>query len=368
MKLKIVNVVGARPNFMKMAPLMMEYRRHPDQFEPKLVHTGQHYDDNMSALFFEQLQLPKPDVYLGIGSGSHSEQTAKVLVEMEKLLIADRPDLLVVVGDINSTMAATIAAAKLCIPVAHVEAGLRSFDRAMPEEVNRLVTDALSDYCFITSQDADENLRREGVPAEKIFFVGNVMIDTLLQLKDVALKSDISQKLGIDASYGFVTLHRPSNVDDKEVFAEILAALDIIQKDLLLVFPVHPRTVNRLKQFGFWDQLQGRKNLKLIDPVGYLDSLCLMANAKMVLTDSGGVQEETTVLGVPCLTIRNNTERPVTITEGTNTLVGTSQSKIVSEASKIMAGNGKRGRIPKFWDGKAAQRIVQSLLEHPPKR
>jgi UDP-N-acetylglucosamine 2-epimerase (non-hydrolysing) len=368
MKLKIVNVVGARPNFMKMAPLMMEYRRHPDKFEPKLVHTGQHYDDNMSTLFFEQLQLPKPDVYLGIGSGSHSEQTAKVLVEMEKLLTAERPDLLVVVGDINSTMAATIAAAKLCIPVAHVEAGLRSFDRTMPEEVNRLITDTLSDYCFITSQDADENLRREGVSAEKIFFVGNVMIDTLLQLKDVALKSDISQKLGLNGPYGFVTLHRPSNVDDKEVFAEILAALDTIQKDLLLVFPVHPRTVNRLKQFGFWDSLQGRKNLKLIDPVGYLDSLCLMANAKLVLTDSGGVQEETTVLGVPCLTIRNNTERPVTITEGTNTLVGTSQSKIVAEASKILAGNGKRGCAPKFWDGKAAQRIVECLLEHPPKR
>jgi UDP-N-acetylglucosamine 2-epimerase (non-hydrolysing) len=368
MKLKIVNVVGARPNFMKMAPLMMEYRRHPDKFEPKLVHTGQHYDDNMSTLFFEQLQLPKPDVYLGIGSGSHSEQTAKVLVEMEKLLTAERPDLIVVVGDINSTMAATIAAAKLCIPVAHVEAGLRSFDRAMPEEVNRLVTDALSDYCFITSQDAYENLRREGVPAEKIFFVGNVMIDTLLQLKDVALKSDISQKISLGGPYGFVTLHRPSNVDDKEVFAEILAALDTIQKDLLLVFPVHPRTVGRLKQFGFWGGLQSRKNLKLIDPVGYLDSLCLMANAKMVLTDSGGVQEETTVLGVPCLTIRNNTERPVTITEGTNTLVGTSQSKIVEEANKIMAGKGKRGRAPKFWDGKAAQRIVQSLLEHPPKK
>jgi UDP-N-acetylglucosamine 2-epimerase (non-hydrolysing) len=290
------------------------------------------------------------------------------MIEMEKLLTAEPPDLVVVVGDINSTMAATIAAAKLCIPVAHVEAGLRSFDRAMPEEINRLVTDALSDYCFITSQDADENLCREGVAPEKIFFVGNVMSDTLLQLKDVALKSDIPQRLGLRDSYGFVTLHRPSNVDDKEVFAEILAALDTIQKDLLLVFPVHPRTVNRLKQFGFWDELQGRKNLKLIDPVGYLDSLCLMANAKLVLTDSGGVQEETTVLGVPCLTIRNNTERPVTITEGTNTLVGTSQSKIVAEARKILAGNGKRGRAPKFWDGKAAERIVECLLEHPPKR
>ena len=368
MKLKIINVVGARPNFMKMAPIMMEYRRHPDKFDPRLVHTGQHYDDNMSTLFFEQLHLPKPDVYLGIGSGSHAEQTAKVMVEMEKLMTAERPDLLVVVGDINSTMAATISAAKLCIPVAHVEAGLRSFDRGMPEEINRIVTDALSDYCFITSEDADGNLRREGVAPEKIFFVGNVMIDTLLQLKDVALKSDISKKLGLNGPYGFVTLHRPSNVDDKTVFAEILAALDNIQKDLLLVFPVHPRTVSRLKQFGFWDELQKWKNLKLVDPVGYLDSLNLMANAKLVLTDSGGVQEETTVLGVPCLTIRNNTERPVTITEGTNTLVGTSQSKIISEARKILSGQGKQGRAPKFWDGKAAQRIVECLLEHPPKR
>jgi UDP-N-acetylglucosamine 2-epimerase (non-hydrolysing) len=265
-------------------------------------------------------------------------------------------------------MAATIAAAKLCIPVAHVEAGLRSFDRTMPEEINRLVTDALSDYCFITSQDADVNLRREGVPPEKRFFVGNVMIDTLLQLKDVSLKSDISKRLDLTGSYGFVTLHRPSNVDNKEVFAEILTALDTIQKDLKLVFPVHPRTVNRLKQFGFWDGLCVWKNLKLTDPLGYLDSLCLMAKAKLVLTDSGGVQEETTVLGVPCLTIRNNTERPVTITEGTNTLVGTSQSKIVGEARKILAGNGKRGRAPKFWDGKAAARIVECLIEHPPKR
>ena len=353
---------------MKMAPLMMEYQRHPDKFDPKLVHTGQHYDDNMSTLFFEQLHLPKPDVYLGIGSGSHAEQTAKVMVEMEKLMMAERPDLLVVVGDINSTMAATISAAKLCIPVAHVEAGLRSFDRGMPEEVNRLVTDALSEYCFITSEDANGNLRREGVPAEKIFFVGNVMIDTLLQLKDVALKSDISKKIGISSPYGFVTLHRPSNVDDKEVFAEVLSALETIHKDLLLVFPVHPRTVGRLKQFGFWDELQKWKNLKLIEPVGYLDSLCLMANAKLVLTDSGGVQEETTVLGVPCLTIRNNTERPITITEGTNTLVGTSRSKIVSEAGKILSGHGKQGRAPKFWDGKAAGRIVECLLEHPPKR
>jgi UDP-N-acetylglucosamine 2-epimerase (non-hydrolysing) len=368
MKLRIVNVVGARPNFMKIAPLVVEYCRHPAEFEPVLVHTGQHYDDNMSKLFFEQLHLPKPDVYLGVGSGTHAEQTAKVMVELEKLLTATPADLVVVVGDVNSTMAAAIVAAKLCIPVAHVEAGLRSFDRTMPEEVNRLVTDALADYCFTTSPDADENLRREGVPAEKIFFVGNVMIDTLLRLKEASLKSDVRQRLGLNGEFGFVTLHRPSNVDSKETLTGILSALDVVQKKLTLVFPVHPRTVNRLKQFGCWDEIQHWPNLKLVEPVGYLDSLWLMANAKLVLTDSGGVQEETTVLGTPCLTIRENTERPITITEGTNTLVGTSQTKIVAEASQILEGRGKTGRVPKYWDGRAAERIVQCLLEHPPKR
>jgi len=351
---------------MKMAPLMMEYRKYPDKFDPVLVHTGQHYDANMSKLFFDQLHLPVPDVYLGVGSGSHAEQTGKVMVEMEKLLTAKPCDLVVVVGDVNSTMAATIVAAKLCIPVAHVEAGLRSFDRAMPEEINRLVTDALTDYCFTTSADADENLRREGVPAEKIFFVGNVMIDTLQRLKGAAMESPIRKQLGLDGRYGFITLHRPSNVDVREVLAEILSAFDVVQKDLPLIFPVHPRTVARMKSFGFWEEISRWPNLKLVEPLGYLDSLCLMANATVVLTDSGGVQEETTVLGVSCLTIRENTERPVTISEGTNTLVGTSHMKIVGETRKILAGNGKSGRVPKYWDGHAAQRIVQCLLEHPP--
>ncbi len=358
MKLRIVNIVGARPNFMKMAPLMAEYRKHPRQFDPVLVHTGQHYDANMSKLFFEQLHLPEPDVYLGIGSGTHAEQTAKVMIEMEKLLATTPCDLVVVVGDVNSTMAAAIVAAKLCIPVAHVEAGLRSGDRTMPEEINRLITDALSDYCFTTSADANENLRREGVSRKKIFFVGNVMIDTLLRLKDEAMKSPIRPP----GQYGFVTLHRPSNVDTKETLREILAALEVVNKDLPLVFPVHPRTAARIKGFGL------RSSLKPIEPVGYLDALCLLAGATMVLTDSGGVQEETTALGVPCLTIRKNTERPVTVTEGTNTLVGTSRARIVSEAKNILAGRGKRGRVPKFWDGRAAERIVQCLLEHPPKK
>jgi UDP-N-acetylglucosamine 2-epimerase (non-hydrolysing) len=366
MKLRIVNVVGARPNFMKMAPLMLEYRKHTDRFDPVLVHTGQHYDDNMSKLFFDQLHLPKPDVYLGVGSGTHAEQTAKVMVEMEKLLIAQPADLVVVVGDVNSTMAATIVAAKLCIPAAHVEAGLRSGDRTMPEEVNRLVTDALSDFCFTTSVDADENLRREGVPDKKIYFVGNVMIDTLLRLKEAAMQSEIRQRLDCEGKFGFVTLHRPSNVDSKEVLTEILSALEVIHRDLPLVFPVHPRTAARMKEFGFWDEVRRWRNLRLTEPLGYLDSLCLLGSATVVLTDSGGVQEETTVLGVPCLTIRHNTERPVTITEGTNTLVGTSHAKIVGEARKILQGEGKQGRVPKFWDGRAAERIVQCLLEHLP--
>jgi UDP-N-acetylglucosamine 2-epimerase (non-hydrolysing) len=366
MKMRIVNIVGARPNFMKMAPLLTEYARHPDKFAPLLVHTGQHYDDNMSRLFFEQLGLPKPDVYLGVGSGSHATQTARVMIELEKLLSADRPHLIVVVGDVNSTMAAAIVAAKLCIPVAHVEAGLRSFDRTMPEEVNRVVTDVLSDYCFTTCADAGENLLREGVAKEKVFFVGNVMIDTLLKLRDESLKSNIRKQLMLDSEYGYVTLHRPSNVDSKAVLGEILTGLETVQQQLPLAFAVHPRTQGRLEEFGYWDKIAKWPNMRIVKPLGYLDSLCLMAGAKVVLTDSGGIQEETTVLGIPCLTIRENTDRPVTVTEGTSTIVGTSHTRIVSEARKIMQGQRKNGCIPKYWDGKAASRIVNCLLEHPP--
>ena len=364
--MRIVNVVGARPNFMKMAPLMAEYARHPDRLAPVLVHTGQHYDDNMSNLFFEQLRLPKPDVYLGVGSGSHAEQTARIMIEIEKVLTADRPHLVVVVGDVNSTMATAIVAAKLRIPVAHVEAGLRSFDRAMPEEINRLVTDALSDYCFTTCQDADENLLREGVAKEKIYFVGNVMIDTLLKLRDESLKSNVRETLKLDSHYGYITLHRPGNVDSKAVLAEILSALRTIQEQLPLVFPVHPRTQARLKEFGYWDELGRWPNLRVVGPLGYLDSVGLMAGAKLVLTDSGGIQEETTVLGIPCLTVRETTDRPVTVTEGTSTIVGTASARIVSEARKVLGGECKSGRIPKYWDGKAAARIVNIILEHPP--
>ncbi|MGD1018025.1 MAG: UDP-N-acetylglucosamine 2-epimerase (non-hydrolyzing) [Verrucomicrobiia bacterium] len=363
--MRIVNVVGARPNFMKMAPLMAEYARHPTEFAPVLVHTGQHYDDNMSNLFFEELRLPKPDVYLGVGSGSHAEQTARVMIELEKLLVAERPDLVMVVGDVNSTLAAALVAAKLCIPLAHVEAGLRSFDRTMAEEINRVVTDTLSDYCFTTCADANENLRREGIAKEKIFFVGNVMIDTLLKLRDESLKSNIREELRLDSEYGYVTLHRASNVDSKEVLSGILSALEVIQKRLPLTFPVHPRTRARLKEFGFWDRVNHWPNVRVVEPLGYLDSLCLMAGAKVVLTDSGGIQEETTVLGVPCLTLRENTDRPVTVTEGTSTLVGMDPEKIIAEAVKVIDGGRKRGRVPKYWDGKAASRITKCLMEHP---
>jgi UDP-N-acetylglucosamine 2-epimerase (non-hydrolysing) len=366
-KLRIANIVGARPNFMKIAPLMAEYRKHAKIFAPTLIHTGQHYDVNMSKLFFDHLGLPKPDVYLGVGSGSHAEQTAKIMVKLEKILKKSRPDLVVVVGDVNSTMAAAIVAAKMCVPVAHVEAGLRSFDRTMPEEINRLVTDSLSDFCFTTSEDANENLRREGIPPEKIFFVGNVMIDTMLKLKAEAQKSKIRKRLGLGDSFGVVTLHRPSNVDDRAIFSQILGALGEISVKIPLIFPVHPRAKARISGFSMTKMLKKWSNLRLVEPLGYLDFMCLLSNATLVLTDSGGLQEETTVLGVPCLTIRENTERPVTITDGTNTLVGTDAAKIVGEAEKILAGKGKRGRVPKLWDGRAAERIVQILASNSTK-
>ncbi len=358
---RIVNVVGTRPNFMKVAPLWQEYRRHPDRIAPVLVHTGQHYDDNMSARFFAQLELPTPDAYLHIGSGSHAQQTARILLALERYLTEQRPDLVVVFGDGNSTMAAALTAAQLHIPVAHVEAGLRSFDRTMPEEINRILTDALSDYLFTSCADATANLRREGVPVEKIHFVGNVMIDSLRRLQ-------AASPAGPPGLYGVVTLHRPGNVDAQPVLAEILSALQVIQKELPLIFPVHPRTAGRLREFGFWNELQQWPGLKLVEPLGYLDAIGLLSRATVVLTDSGGVQEETTALGVPCLTIRENTERPVTVTEGTNTLVGTGHAQIVAECRKVLAGHGKRGRLPQLWDGHAAERIVQCLLDHPPKK
>jgi len=364
MKSRILNIVGARPNFMKMAPLMRQFATRRDRFDARLVHTGQHYDAQMSDVFFDELGLPKPDIHLGVGSGTHAVQTGKIMVEFEKVVEAEKPDLVIVVGDVNSTMACSIVAAKAWVPVAHVEAGLRSFDRRMPEEINRVVTDALSSYLFLTEEDARENLRREGVSDDKVFFVGNVMIDTLLHLLPKAQKLDTLQRFGLrKGEFALVTLHRPSNVDQREPFAGILGALETIQREIDVLFPIHPRSVARLKEFGLYDRVTGWPRLKLTEPLGYLDFMNLMSQSKLVLTDSGGLQEETTVLGIPCLTLRENTERPITIHEGTNLLLGTDPKRIETEAKKILTGHAKKGRVPKFWDGKAAERIVEILAK-----
>jgi len=359
--MRIVNVVGARPNLMKIAPIIAEMHRFPD-IEPVLVHTGQHYDDNMSEVFFRDLDISQPDYNLGVGSGTHTWQTGQVMLTLEPLLQELCPDLVLVVGDVNSTMAAALVASKLCIPLAHVEAGLRSFDRTMPEEANRVVTDALADYLFTTERSANENLRREGIPDHKILFVGNVMIDTLLQHRQRAEALGMPAQYGVSANgYALLTLHRPSSVDVPEVLADILDALAEIQARLPIIFPAHPRTVKRIREFGFEGRLVGMPDLQVTEPLGYLEFLNLMANAQLVLTDSGGIQEETTVLGVSCLTLRENTERPVTTTEGTNELVGTSPERIVTAMRRVLNGDLKESRCPELWDGQAAERIVSVL-------
>jgi UDP-N-acetylglucosamine 2-epimerase (non-hydrolysing) len=366
MPLRIINIVGARPNLPKIAPLMREMQRHPE-IEPILVHTGQHYDEALSDIFFRQMGIPTPQVNLEVGSGSHAAQTAEVLKRVEPVLIERRPDLVLVVGDVNSTIAVSLAAVKLGISVAHVEAGLRSFDRSMPEEINRILTDALADYLFVTEEDAIQHLLKEGRPRESIYLVGNVMIDSLRHFLPLAQKSAIGEQLALKNGaawqrFAVLTLHRPSNVDSTEKLAELLGAIDSIAAQVPVIFPVHPRTQQRLAQAGIKTHLQ----LKLIPPIGYLDFLCLLSKATLVLTDSGGIQEETTALGVPCLTLRENTERPITISEGTNQLIGTDPAKIIAAAHDILAGKGKPGRIPPFWDGHAAARIVDVLLKNPP--
>ena len=359
---KLLHVVGARPNLMKTAALMEALGRRSG-VQQKLVHTGQHYDERMSGVFIGQLGLPAPDVFLGVGSGSHAEQTARIMVGIEKVLAEDRPDVVVVVGDVNSTVAATLTAAKMLVPVAHVEAGLRSFDRTMPEEINRLVTDRLSDYLFTPSRDADENLRREGIPPEKIFFVGNVMIDTLLRHRAAAEKLRTPDSMGLAPDrYALLTLHRPSNVDDPAAFARLVDALDAMPPGLDVVFPIHPRTLARLESYGLVARLARMPRVRRIEPLGYLEFLDIMMHARLVLTDSGGVQEETTVLGVPCLTLRENTERPVTIEQGTNVLVGTEPARIVAEVRHAMERGKGPARFPELWDGRAAERIADVLL------
>jgi UDP-N-acetylglucosamine 2-epimerase (non-hydrolysing) len=359
----VLNVVGARPNLIKIAALSEEMRRFPE-IKSTLLHTGQHYDDNLSRVFFGDLGLPSPDIYLGVGSGSHAQVTAGVMLAFEKVLAARRPDLVVVVGDVNSTLACAVTASKLGVPVAHVEAGLRSFDRRMPEEINRIVTDTLSTWLFTTERDADENLLREGIPPEQIHFVGNVMIDTLLRHKDRALRTQVLDRFGIEAGrYAVVTLHRPSNVDHPDSLRAILGALGRIQERLPVIFPIHPRTQARIETFGLAGQVGALSNLHVCEPLGYLDFLHLLTRALVVLTDSGGIQEETTILGVPCLTLRENTERPVTLTQGTNRLIGADPERIVAEFERVLEGDVPKGHAPELWDGRAAERIVQVLLD-----
>jgi len=360
--LKILNIVGARPNFMKIAPIVREMRRRDRDFEPLIVHTGQHYDEAMSDSFFRDLGIPKPDFHLEVGSHSHAVQTARIMTAFEPVVLAEKPDWVLVVGDVNSTIACALVCAKLGVKVAHVEAGLRSRDRTMPEEINRLLTDAISDLLLTTSGDADENLKAEGVAPEKIKFVGNVMIDSLFYNLEKAKNLKTRENFGLnDRDYAVLTLHRPSNVDDERVLTGLFDALVSIAERLPVIFPVHPRTKAGIERFGFAERLAG-SNIRLIEPLGYLDFMNLYAGAKMVLTDSGGLQEETTALGIPCLTLRENTERPVTIELGTNRLVGTNPEAVKQAAFEILENaEQKDARIPPLWDGRAAQRICDAL-------
>ena len=366
--LKVINVVGARPNFMKVAPIVAAMKARPAKFQPLVVHTGQHYDADMSDSFFRDLQLPQPDTHLGVGSGSHAAQTAAVMERFEPVVLREKPDWVLVVGDVNSTIACALVCVKLGVKVAHVEAGLRSRDRTMPEEINRLLTDQIADLLFTPSRDADENLRAEGIPEERIRFVGNVMIDSLQQNLERARGSTVRADLGVrDLDYAVMTLHRPSNVDVPETFARILSALESITEKLPVVFPVHPRTRKTIAELGLTERVGAMKNLRVIDPLGYLDFLALYSQSRLVLTDSGGIQEETTALGIPCLTLRDNTERPITVELGTNVVVGTDTTRIVNAASAALNGAGRNivQQLP-LWDGHTSERILDVLEEVSP--
>ncbi len=363
--MKIALIAGARPNFMKIAPLCAAISKHNSasasnngSIESLLVHTGQHYDIQMSEVFFKELDIPHPDVNLEVGSSSHAVQTARIMMSFEDFCIREKPDMVVVVGDVNSTMACTIVACKLGIRVAHVEAGLRSFDRSMPEEINRIVTDSLADLLFTPSSDADENLRREGVSESKIRLVGNIMIDTLVANLDKARRRKTHEKLGCeDKKFIYVTLHRPSNVDDRDVLSSIVEQLKRLSFELPVLFPIHPRTKKMLDAFGLEYE---SANLRILSPLGYHDSICFAEHARFVLTDSGGLQEETTFFGTPCLTLRPNTERPVTITQGSNQL--TRIDALWADIGKILNGPSKVGSIPALWDGRTAERVVECLV------
>jgi len=396
--MKIMSIAGARPNFMKLASIARAAETHnqkTDKDAPNnsnrikhvILHTGQHYDEKMSKAFFDELGIPKPDINLEVGSASHAVQTAEIMKRFEQVLIDEMPDVLIVVGDVNSTIACTLVAAKIEYPVdhhrkrpliVHVEAGLRSFDHDMPEEINRILTDSLSDLLFVTEQSGIQNLHKEGIAAEKVHLVGNVMIDTLIDHVEKAKKSTVKERYSIKGHYGLVTLHRPSNVDDLRSLEPIIKALHAISHDIPLYFPIHPRTLNKIDQFGLtdyfnWQFMQGTSPTELSDntdssiyltpPLGYLDFLNLTADASIVITDSGGIQEETTFLGIPCVTLRENTERPVTVTEGTNYLIGTEPKKILTTVNAILAGEKKNSNIPQFWDGKAGKRIIEIIVK-----
>lgn len=391
--MKVIQVVGARPNFMKVAPLHRAIQKLTG-WTSKIVHTGQHFDAKMSDVFFTQLELPKPDFFLGIGGGSHTEVTAKIMVAFEKIVEAEKPDLIIVVGDVTSTLACTLVAIKMGIKVAHVEAGLRSFDRSMPEELNRILTDSVADYLFVTEESGMQHLKNEGVADERVFFSGNVMIDSLVRYQEKAKTTTILEDLGLSTSdsrlataaerrlstsdsglatsdsrlatsdYIVMTMHRPANVDTKEGLESILELIELSSKDTKIIFPIHPRTRAHMEKFGLADRLDQAQNLIITEPLGYLEFIQLMSNATAILTDSGGIQEETTYLGVPCLTFRDSTERPITVTLGTNQLLSDlDPKKTYAALVEILAGKVKKGSIPPLWDGKAAERIAAQLVE-----
>jgi UDP-N-acetylglucosamine 2-epimerase (non-hydrolysing) len=364
-KIRIISVVGARPNFMKVAPLHRAFQKFQNKIEHLIVHTGQHYDFSMSEAFFKDLDMPEPSRFLGVGSGTHAEQTAKVMLEFEQVCMQLKPNLVIVVGDVNSTLACALTAVKLGIKTAHVEAGLRSFDRTMPEEINRIVTDAICDYCFVTEEAAIRNLKREGFAPDKIFFVGNTMIDSLLFALDKTNPNSVLAKFDLKPKeYVLVTLHRPTNVDEPEKLKEFLNIFKHLSKSRKIIFPVHPRTRKNISFFGYENIINDIQGLMLIEPLGYIDFLGLMYESDFVMTDSGGIQEETTAIQVPCLTLRTTTERPSTIEIGTNILVKPEENNIIKAIDGLMKYPKKQGSVPPLWDGKASERIAEIILKN----
>ncbi len=360
--MKVITVAGARPNFIKIAPLCRAFGKRTDRFNHLICHTGQHFDKNMSKIFFEELEMPEPNFNLGVGSGSHADQTARIMIEFEKILVQEKPDLILVPGDVNSTLACSVVASKMGISIGHVEAGLRSFDRGMPEEINRIVTDVLSDFLFVSEESGLTNLENEGIPDDKVHFVGNIMIDSLVHFLPTIEKSDILKNLNLEpGGYTLMTFHRPSNVDNRDSLADLVGMLNRLAGKSKLVFPVHPRTRKNLDKHGLLASLD--PDIQLLDPIGYYDFQALTRSAQLVITDSGGIQEETTYLGVQCLTVRDNTERPVTVSVGTNQLIGTNLAEVEEAASQVLSGNIKKGEIPRYWDGHTAERIIDIISE-----